>query len=173
MNKIIIKTKSPFPYGMRIGDETFIDIDKLSTQERKTVRLWTNNYPETVRPDPGVDVPDVNDQPPAPAPADTRPDVVERRPVSSAELVDPIQKILNDSVRQQIEQQYANERLIEYQVVQGLVDDSHNAALLRDWIRTYGQAYRLDVNVDRAIHALRPQLHWKPLSEFTKRLAGF
>jgi hypothetical protein len=170
MSRIIIKTKSRFSFGMRIGDETLVDTDKLPESDRTIVRLWTKNYPETVRPDPGVDGPEVSDRPPAPA--DTRPDVI-ARPASAVEFVDPIAQYQSDSIHQQIEQQYAEERLIEYQIKQGLVDDSHNAALLVDWIDRYGQGYRLDVNVDRAIKALRPRLHWQQLSAFTKRLAGF
>jgi hypothetical protein len=168
MSRIIIKTKSRFSFGMRIGDETFVDTDKLPESDRTIVRLWTKNYPETVRPDPGVDGPDVNDRPPA----DTRPNVIERK-APDVPFVDPIAQDLKDSIRQQIEQQMADARLIEYQIVQGLVDDQHNAALLRDWILKYGPGHHAAVNVDRAIRALRPQLHWKQLSEFTKRLAGF
>jgi hypothetical protein len=87
--------------------------------------------------------------------------------------MDLLSQIQKEDIRNQIERQYANERLVEYQIKQGLVDDQHNATLLVDWIDRYGQGYRLDVNVDRAIRALRPQLHWQQLSEFTKRLAGF
>jgi hypothetical protein len=168
MSKIIIKTKSRFSFGMRIGDETFVDTDKLPESDRTIVRLWTKNYPETVRPDPGVDGPDVNDRPPAPA--DTRPNVIERK-APDVPFVDPIQRLLNESIRQQIEQQQVDARLTEYQIVQGLVDDQHNAALLRDWIERYGQGYAAAVNIDRAIRALRPSLHWQRLSAFTKRLA--
>jgi hypothetical protein len=163
MSRIIITTHTELRVGRRVGNEVFVDTDELSKEDRKALDLWMKAYPDAVRPDP---------TPAQVEPVDTRPDVIER-PALAVETVDPIKQMQNEDIRYQIVQQYAEERLIEYQIKQGLVDDSHNAALLRDWIQTYGQAYRLDVNVDRAIHALRPQLHWKPLSEFTKRLAGF
>jgi hypothetical protein len=156
MGRYIITTKSPFTFGKRIGGEVFVDVDELTKPQKDTFRLWMKHYPETVRDE------------------DTRPEVVERpAPPVTVEFGDPLTQLRSEDIRNRIMQQYADERLIEYQVKQGLVDDSHNAALLADWIDRYGQGYRLDVNVDRAIRALRPQLHWQPLSEFTKRLAGF
>jgi hypothetical protein len=162
MSRIIITTHTELRVGRRVGNEVFVDTDELSKEDRKALHLWIKAYPDAVRPDPTPEQVEL---------VDTRPDVVER-PAPDVEFVDPIAQYQNDSIRQQIAQQQADERLLQYQI-QGLVDNSHNAALLADWIDRYGQGYRLDVNVDRAVKALRPRLHWQPLSEFSKRLAGF
>ncbi len=170
--RIIIKTKATLRYGTKMDDGWHIDTDQLTNADRVALDRWCKAYPDAVRPDP------------TPAPAATepeqehrrrppvKPDVIERK-APDAPYVDPIQQILNDSIRQQIEQQQMDARFLEYQVVQGLVDNSHNAALLKDWIQRYGTGFSAVQNVDRAIRALRPQLHFKELSAFTKRLAGF
>jgi hypothetical protein len=145
-----------------MDDGWHIDTDDLSAADRAAFQLWTDRYPETVRPDPT----------PAPVePVDTRPDVVER-PVSAVEFVDPIAQYQKDSIRRQIDATQADERLREYQIKQGLVDDQYNANLIRDWLDRNG-GYAAAVTIDYAIKALRNTLHWQQLSAFTKRLAGF
>jgi hypothetical protein len=170
MSRLIIKTRSPFDVGKRVGGEVFVDTDDLTPTQKTVLRHWINQYPETVRDDVTPVPQPVEER--TPPHVESKPDVIERKaPV--VEFIDPIQRLLNDSIRQQIEQQQADARLTEYQIVQGLVDDQHNAALLRDWILKYGPGHHAAVNVDRAMRALRPQLHWQQLSKFTKRLAGF
>ena len=171
MSKLIITTRSPFTFGKRIGGEVFVDTDDLTPTQKSTLRYWIQEYPETVRDDVTPPPPVEERTPPRKMPP-SNPDIIERK-APDVPFVDPIQRLLNDSIRQQIEQQMADARLTEYQIVRGLVDDQHNAALLRDWILKYGPGHHAAVNVDRAIRALRPQLHWKQLSAFTKRLAGF
>jgi hypothetical protein len=134
----------------------------LSKEDRRALNLWMDAYPDAVRPEP---------TPAQVEPVDSRPDVVER-PAPDVEFVDPITQHQNDSIRRQIDATQADERLREYQIKQGLVDDQHNANLIRDWLdRNAG--YAAAVNIDYAIKALRHALHWQQLSAFTKRLAGF
>jgi hypothetical protein len=147
--------------GVLNGD-ALMDTDVLPEPLASEFRDWMNADPNGWRPVP---------PPVPPAPKETKPDAIERK-APDVPFVDPIAQDLKNSIRQQIEQQQVDARLLEYQIAQGLVDDQYNAALLADWIDKYGQGYRADVNVDRAIRALRPQLHWQELSAFTKRLAA-
>jgi hypothetical protein len=170
MSRLIIKTRSPFDFGKREGGEVFVNTDELTPTQRTVLRHWINQYPETVTDD-LTPVPQPVEERTPPRRVESKPDVIERK-APAVEFVDPIAQLRNEDLRQQIEQQQVDARLTEYQIVQGLVDDQHNAALLRDWIQKYGTGYAALQNVDRAIRALRPQLHWQQLSEFTKRLAG-
>jgi len=147
--------------GVLNGD-ALMDTDVLPEPLASEFRDWMNADSNGWRPVP---------PPVPPAPKETKPDIIERK-APATEFVDPIQLLLNESIRQQIEQQQADARLLEYQIA-GLVDDQYNAALLKDWIQRYGTGYSPVQNLDRAVRALRPQLHFKELSAFTKRLAGF
>src|SRR5580704_3192335 len=123
MSRIIITTHTELRVGRRVGNEVFIDTDELSKEDRKALDLWVKAYPDAVRPD---------STPAQVEPVDTRPDVIER-PASAVEFVDLIAQYQNDSIRQQIDKTQADERLLQYQI-QGLVDDQHNANLIRDWL---------------------------------------
>jgi hypothetical protein len=171
--RIIISTASQLRYGTKMDDGWHIDTDELSVADRRALQLWLDRNPGVSRPDPT----------PAPTPEPEPEQEYRRRPPAKADVVerkalhvpfvDPIAQDLKNSISQQIATQQMNERFTEYQIQQGLVDDSHNAALIQDWIQKYGQGHGAVANIDRAIRALRPQLHWKQLSAFTKRLAGF
>jgi hypothetical protein len=143
-----------------ISGDTEIDTDALAGQDALDFREWMDENPNGWRPAPT----------PPPAVKDTRPDVVER-PASDVPFVDPITQHQRESIRRQIDQQQADARLMQYQIEQGLVDDQHNAMLLRDWLDRNMRGYASSANIDHAIRALRTSLHWKPLSTFTKRLA--
>jgi hypothetical protein len=166
MSRIIITTHTELRVGRRVGNEVFVDTDELSAADHKALNLWMDAYPDAVRPDPTP----AQVEPAHGEPVNTRPDVVER-PAPDVEFVDPIAEYQKDSILQQIEQQQADERLREYQIQQGLVDDQHNANLIRDWLDRNG-GYAGAANIDSAIKALSHALHWQPLSAFTKRLAG-
>ncbi len=104
---------------------------------------------------------------PTPQPVDTRPERVP--PPVTRDLTAEF----NVDLKRHIDQQQAVERLIQYQIEQGLVDDQHNATLILEWLDKDARGYLSAVSIDDAVKALRPSLHFKALSQFTKRLAGF
>jgi hypothetical protein len=138
---VIIKSRSGFRFGTKVGNEWHFDTDQLSESERTTLNLWIKAYPETVV---------------------HRPDVIEG-PAPDAEFVDEIAQHQNESLRRQIDQSQGLERLNFWAAQHGLRDSERNQRLITEWLDKNVRGYVSAAGVDAAIANLRTVLEWNDL----------
>jgi hypothetical protein len=147
-----------------ISGDAEIETDLLTGQDALDFREWMDENPSGWRP---ARTPATQAKPkerPA-APIKVAPDPITERMYREIALRPQTDQ------RRETDTKEANDRLIWYHLEQGLTDDRHNATLIAEWLGS-NRGYATTGAIDQAIHELRPQLHWKQLSAFTKRLAG-
>ena len=145
MSILIIKSRSGFRFGKRIGDGQWeFDTDQLSENNQATLTHWMRVFPETV----------VSRREPTPTPAPAP------EPLPEQFSMDDVETEVRREVQAAAHFAEAEARLAQYEA-EGLVPNEHNKTLIKDFVNnSVAKGFWSREVVEVAVETLRKRLQW-------------